>query len=599
MAKHHVSTEMKRGICTLTHNYIRKYFLQNLISFLIPMLISLVVLGALSIFLIQQYVLQDIIDRNWNLLTQTKENTELIFNELDSLNSYILSSTNQFDNLQHLMDKPELSRQEYRNLVYLKNIIDAPKEAREYIHSIYIYVQNDSGRYLSTTTTGLVDLRNSVDFNWYHSFITHLGYEETWAESRMIKRFTNNQLDTPLSIITMYRVIPKNNGVLVLNIKADYLQQQLDSLSTAAGRNLVIVDNKNNIIFNEQKYGLGYRTVQKLTSNPNTFFDMTIDGKDYVISKMKSTKYDWTFLSINPKSNLYQVPKTLLQLVLLLSGICVLASVIYASLVTRKVTIHMRKILEIFQSAEQGEALPDITVPVNDVYSLITHKVLRNFTEQNTLKMRLAEKKYKEQTLELAALQSQLNPHFLFNTLEILNWRAISLTGKPNELNDMIDNLAMILRYSLDDESSMVPVMEEIKYTKHYIDILKARHQKQFQVFWEYDDDIIPFKVKKLIIQPLIENAIEHGKGKKQLCTIKIKMTVKGNVMTLAVIDNGKGMERKQLQNVRDRLQENQYSHIGLSNTHKRLRVAFGNHGGLKILSKKGWGTVVKMEIPL
>ncbi|MFJ7666904.1 sensor histidine kinase [Lysinibacillus sp. NPDC097195] len=584
----------------MTNHYIRTYFFKNVISLLIPMLIPLIVLGALSIFLIQQYVLQDIIDRNTDLLTQTKENIELIFYELDSLNSYIISSTNQFDNLQQLMDKPTLSHQDYKDLVTFKNFIDAPKEAREYIQSIYIYVNNDSGKYLSTTTTGLLELRNTLDFNWYHSFVTHLGYEETWAESRTIKRMTNNQLDTPLNIITMYRTIPKNNGVLVLNIKADYIQQQLASLSTTVGRNLVIVDNKNNIIFNEQNYALANRTIQRLTSNPNTFFNMTIDDKPYVISKMESAKYDWTFLSINPKTSLYQVPKKLLQLVLFLSAICIIGSVIYAYWVTRKATVHMRKILAIFQSAEQGGVLPEISIPVNDVYSFITHNVLLNFTEQNTLKRKLAEKKYKEQTLELAALQSQLNPHFLFNTLETLNWRAISLTGKPNELNDMIENLATILRYSLDDESSMVPIMEEIKYTKHYIDILKARHQNQFEVIWEYDDNIMPFNVKKLTIQPLIENALQHGKQNKQLCLIKIKMTVHGNLMTLVVIDNGQGMERQQLQKVRNQLQQNeQYNHIGLSNTHKRLLVAFGDHGGLTILSKKGWGTVIKMQIPL
>lgn len=564
------------------------------------MLISLIVLGTLSIFLIQQYVLQDIIDRNTNLLTQTKENIELIFYELDSLNSYILSNTNQFENLQQLMDKPTLTHQDYKKLVAIKNIIDAPQEARNYIHSIYIYVQNDSGKYMSTETTGLIELRNTLDFNWYHSFVTHLGYEETWAESRIVKRMNYNQPDTPINLITMYRTIPKNNGVLVLNIKADYLQQQLASLSTTVGRNLVIIDNKNNIIFNEQNYRLSNRIIQKLANQSTSFFDMSIDGKPYVISKMESSKYDWTFLSINPKTSLYQVPKTLFQLVLYLSAICIIVSVIYAFWMTRKATVHMRKILTIFQYAEQGEALPDISIPVNDIYSLITHKVLMNFTEQNTLKRKLAEKKYKEQTLELAALQSQLNPHFLFNTLETLNWRAISLTGKPNELNDMIDNLAMILRYSLDDESSMVPIMEEIKYTRHYIDILKARHQNQFQVIWEYDDDITPFKVKKLTIQPLIENAIEHGKKKEELCQIKIKMTVQANRMTLAVIDNGKGMDREQLQIVRNRFQQNeQYNHIGLSNTHKRLRVAFGNDSGLIILSKQGWGTVVKMHIPL
>lgn len=564
------------------------------------MLISLVVLGALSIFVIEKYIRQDIVDRNKNFLIQTKENIELIFHELDSLSSYIISSTNEFEKMQQILDKPELSREDYKYLISLKNIIDSPKEARDYIHSIYIYVQNESGKYLSTTTTGPILLRDTLDFSWYHSYVTHLGFEETWAEARILKRMTNNQPDTPINVITMYRILPNDKGVIVLNIKEDYLQQLLTSLSTTVGRNLVIVDNKNNIIFNELNFRLSYRTVQKLISTPHTFFNMKIGEEDAVISKLDSTKYDWSFLSINPKTSLYQVPKKLFKLVILLSVICFVGSVIYAFLITKKATSHIKTILGIFQNAEQGEVLPANTLPVKDVYSLLTHKVLLNFTEQNALKRKFAEQKYREQTLELNALQSQLNPHFLFNTLETLNWRAISLTGKPNKLNDMIDNLAMILRYSLDDESSMVPIMEEIKYTKHYIDILKERYQQQFQVIWEYDDDIVPFKVKKLIIQPLIENALEHGRIKKQLCHIKIKLTVRDCILTLAVIDDGKGMDYDTLQVVRQRLQQHdQFNHIGLSNTHKRLRVAFGNNSGLFILSKKDYGTVVKMQIPL
>ena len=564
------------------------------------MLISIIVLGTLSIFLIQKYVMEDIVDRNKNFLIQIKENIELIFHELDSLSSYIISSTNEFENLQKILDKTELSHEDYKYLTSVKNVIDSSNEARDYIHSIYIYVQNDSDKYLSTTTTGPILLRDTLDISWYHSYMTHLGFGYTWAEARILKRITNNQPDTPVNVISMYRILPNNKGVIVLNIKEDYLLNLLSSLSTTIGRNLVIVDNKNNIIFNEQNFRLSYRTVQTLISTPHIFFNMKIREKDYVISKLGSPKYDWSFFSINPKTNLYQVPKKLLKLVVLLSIICLVGSIIYAFFITKKATSHIKTLLSIFQNAEQGGVLPENTVPVKDIYSLLTHKVLLNFTEQNALKSNLAEQKYREQTLELNALQSQLNPHFLFNTLEILNWRAISLTGKPNKLNDMIDNLAMILRYSLDDESSMVPIMEEIKYTKHYIDILKERYQQQFQVYWEFDDNIIPFKVKKLIIQPLIENALEHGKIKKQMCHIKIKLTVQDCILTLAVIDDGKGMDHETLQTVRQRLQQNdQYKHIGISNTHKRLRVAFGNDSGLIILSKMGWGTVVKMCIPL
>lgn len=564
------------------------------------MLIPLLVMGTLSIFLIQQYVKESINDDNMNILKQTKENLELIFNELDSLNLYIIASAKEFKNLQRMMDTRLLDKEDHKDLASLKNFIDSPNIARSYIDSIYIYVQNDSGKFISSTTGGLEELDEFSDQSWYESFKKHSGKELTWTEARTINKSQFDKTGNFVNLITMYRKIPENNGVLVLNIKSGYLENRLASLSTTNGQSLFIVDKKNNIIFKGRDYNIKAEEIKHITSQPKSFFTTSIEEKQFVISKIFSSKYGWNYVSISPKQYLYQVPKRLFKIVLILLILCIISSTALALYLTQKMASDIKIILNIFQSAEQGKALPPMPSRVNDVHSYIIHNILKNFMEHNYLKIHLSEQKYKEQAMEFAALQSQLNPHFLFNTLETINWKAIGLTGSPNELNGMIENLAAILRYSLDEENKMVPIMEEIKYTTHYIEIQKIRHKDQFEVIWEFEEDIEKYHVKKLIIQPLIENSLQHGMISGKKCFIKIKIISTIDHLIITVIDNGKGMTEDRLIEVQERLNTSadHSNHIGLINTHKRLKVTYGNEYGLVIQSKCAWGTVIRIVMP-
>ncbi|MFH5187394.1 sensor histidine kinase [Paenibacillus sp. TAB 01] len=204
--------------------------------------------------------------------------------------------------------------------------------------------------------------------------------------------------------------------------------------------------------------------------------------------------------------------------------------------------------------------------------------------------------------MEFTALQSQLNPHFLFNTLETINWKAISITHKPSVLNTMVENLADILKYSLDGHHRMVILQMEIKYTKSYIDIQKVRYADQFQLIWEYNEEVHKYHVMKLILQPLIENSLYHGireKGTPGL--IKIKIRIIQSHLTLSIIDNGLGMKPEKLSELRANLDKNyeKSKHIGLYNTHKRLKLTYGEQYGVVVRSKFGWGTAVHISIPI
>lgn len=160
--------------------------------------------------------------------------------------------------------------------------------------------------------------------------------------------------------------------------------------------------------------------------------------------------------------------------------------------------------------------------------------------------------------------------------------------------------MADILRYSLDGENKMVHLKEEITYTNSYIKIQKMRFKNKFEVIWDYHEEDLKYHVIKLILQPLLENSLSHGISEDGNCLIKIKIRVSSTLLKISVIDNGDGISPKKLGEIRSRLNSNQEQskHIGLVNTHRRLKVTYGEPYGIVIKSKMNWGTVVHITIP-
>lgn len=199
------------------------------------------------------------------------------------------------------------------------------------------------------------------------------------------------------------------------------------------------------------------------------------------------------------------------------------------------------------------------------------------------------------------ALQSQINPHFLMNTLQTVYWRCISLTQGPNPATEMLENLSEILHYSLESSQELVPLKEEVNITRCYLDIQVQRYKNQFDVIWDVWAPMEAVMVPKLIIQPLIENSIYHGiRDKAGHSTIKIKIGARDGWVAITVLDNGLGMDRERLEQLKKRLEGEDTQegvHIGLLNTHKRLELIYGGDYKIRLLSRPGRGTMIELKI--
>jgi two-component system sensor histidine kinase YesM len=202
----------------------------------------------------------------------------------------------------------------------------------------------------------------------------------------------------------------------------------------------------------------------------------------------------------------------------------------------------------------------------------------------------------------LLALQSQLNPHFLFNTMETIYWKTLALTGKPNEATAMIEQLSDILHYALNSDERLVSLQEEIEITKAYLHIQHVRYKDAFTVIWDVPPSLDHISVLRLLLQPLVENSIYHGiRGLDRPAQITIKVTEKESHVRIAIIDDGRGMDQVHLEAVRKSLRGSSIdrsTHIGLMNTNKRLQLQYGKTCKLHLYSKPNRGTCIIIKIP-
>ena len=234
------------------------------------------------------------------------------------------------------------------------------------------------------------------------------------------------------------------------------------------------------------------------------------------------------------------------------------------------------------------------------IRDMIHHTKYQIFAAQNELESQ--QRLLKD--AQFMALKSQINPHFLYNTLESINLKALMRLGSDNnEISDMICDLSRLMRLSMETERNLIPLREEIEHAKVYLKIQQRRFPGRFRVDWDAPDEYMDTMVVALTLQPLLENAISHGvKKMDKPGVISVRCAVHDGIVRIAVADNGPGFTPERLAEIRTQLSGSVLrtsEHVGLFNVHQRLRLTFSDPWGVAIESVPFRRTCVTMTFPL
>lgn len=590
----------------------RRFFQQNIRAILLPVIIPSLILGSMAIWLIHFYLRSDINKHNVDKIQNIVYSIDSLVNELDRINISLGNSPAIIMRLKRILSQSGrgISAEDHTTINTITDLLYSSSSINEYINSLYIYLNNPND-YLITNTNRLIRLSYFNDKLWYDSYLDHLdSQEDVWSELREIP--SPIYTSTRINVLTIYRKIyasakTKPDGVLVLNVKLDDINKALNA-SDISNSQIILVVNKHggDILFNNRVWSsstLSSDDLAKILDTKKTSFSMKIGGVSYAVNLVDSLLYDWKYISLISSNTLYRLPNLITQIILILILITSLIGLCISYFFACKNYKDIKNIIHMIDCAVSGKVLPDAPSMKYDIYQYIVHNILKTFLENSYLQTQLSEKHYHMKMLELLAMQSQLNPHFLFNTMDTLYWKSIAFTGTPNEATMIIENLSDILRYVLTSDNEKVLLSTEIQITQSYLDIQSIRYQDKFDVIWDYPLACQNIKIIKLILQPLVENSIYHGiRRKKGKSKIKIRIRQLKDTLRISVIDSGAGMNQKTLTSVRQHLLSpisDSSEHIGLYNTNKRIQLVYGEEHGLQILSRQNLGTVVRIVLPL
>jgi two-component system sensor histidine kinase YesM len=587
-------------------NRIRKnIFIGNMYKFILFPLIPLLILGLLSTGISQYYIKQELNENNRSTLELASEYIDLILYELDALSYNFDSNMTMVITLKRVLKNSTLTYMDHKLLNLVQTTLFSQTSSKPYIHSIYLYYRNNNNRFISSDVSGLSHVNRYNDNQWYDSYMNRTDHSPSWSELRKVRMYSFET--EPINILTLYKRLYSSgmttgDGLVVLNLSPQYLEGIFQEIIGKKKQSILVLNESNEIILQYNLPDISDTLLAEIASSDQSHFTYNIGREDYLISKKGSGQNNWIYVLMVPKAAHYRISNLLSYFMFGLLLLLVAIELTLTIRLTRKNYATIMNIVAILEAAEKGQPYP-MMPQTNDEYDYVIQNILRTFIEHSYYKTQLAERKYRTQVLELLALQSQINPHFLFNTLHTINWKAIALSRGPNDVSQMIENLSSILEYSLRAPVQTVTIGEEIANTKCYIDIQKLRYENKFEVYWEYDNELLNYKILKLTLQPLIENCIYHGiKQKEGECKIKIKIICKDRFLKLNVIDNGIGMTPDKLAEVRHKLSSGRYpdsKHMGLMNTSKRLHLVYGDECTIKISSKYRHGTIICIRIPI
>lgn len=423
-----------------------------------------------------------------------------------------------------------------------------------------------------------------------------------------------------------YAYIYSANNMLVGNMKSKiatcivvvettYLKQIIDSILLSDNSLFLIIDNNNQVVASNKSDMIGTQVnedIVSLLNTPERQIIKNIAGNKSIVQYKPVDEMNWKIVSIIPlkeiSDDLVPIRNTGLIIGIALVIVLVIVGHVFLNNISKPISQivnflnsvglnRLNKRIEIYHMNEIGLLSLNINKMLDEI-KLMTKNIVT--TQASLYEAELAKKQ-----AELSALQSQINPHFLYNTLDCL--QGIGYSYKSPEIINITESLSKILRYSIKG-SNIVLVKDEISCIKNYLNIIAIRFSNKYTYELDIEQNLLNEKMIKLILQPIVENAVYHGLERKEG---NGHIIVKGwyeqnNIIYFEISDNGKGMSAGELDNLNARLSqkisksilESENMNIGLFNINDRIKYYYGDKYGIKLFSKEGEGTKVVIRIP-
>ncbi len=414
---------------------------------------------------------------------------------------------------------------------------------------------------------------------------------------------------TPVFIICYPIVNDKNEKIGFINgaVNLDKISEIAGGIDVYNGFSWIM--NKNLDIYSIDKSDLtkkyiSYESLAKIVDkstdvNLGTIHIKNNTGNDATVffSAVPYTE-DWVLCTMIENKYIHAQTNYIIELVVIIGIVLLILAVLYAVIVSVNIVRPIYKLKNHMLEVSGGNLDSFYEYRGNDEISVLVKVFNQMLTDIKNLINQVYIVQTQKRNTELRVLQSQINPHFLYNTLDTIQWKA--LEHNAYDAADMINSLSVFFRISLSDGKEFITIEDEVEHVRNYLEIQKIRYKDKVNYDIHMEESISQNLVPKMIIQPLVENSIYHGlKLKKQTGNIKINILSENDYIVIEVTDNGLGMNKEKLYELRNNLANSVESeHYGLYNINERLKLTFKDKYNINIESEfKNW-TRVSLKIP-
>lgn len=538
-----------------------------------------------------------IMNANLAALSRTKDSIDMISRQVETT-LLSLATDLEVENILRFNSRnyDEKNSDMLKSINNIEKVINTYVYYGDFINSICIYSEKSDYKIVTS---------NMSYIDWKYSDTLEKEFHKNISKSYWTSVIPEK------NTISFFRAIPlystEKSGVVVVSIDIDRVNKLINQNKEFTIEDFYIL-NDDSIIFNKDTKLLNknissIKALQEINiSNLGRGSTITIDGKEYFINNIKSNYNDWNFISlISTKDNKLRVNRIRdIMIGFLIFSISLV--LIISFLIAVKLFTPIEEMVRILEK-KNYDVMPIYSKSNINELKIISRGLENSISDVQYLKKELNNRMRLLKKARSIALQSQINSHFLFNTLENIKWKVMEFTNGENEGSHMISNLSKLLRISLNTKGYMNTLKNEIEHVKIYLEIQKIRYENKFEVLYDIHEGTLESMLPKITLQPIVENAIYHGiKPTNKKCTLAIRSFLLEDKILIEINDDGAGMQEEDCRSINKELQTEyikEENHIGIKNVNQRIKLSFGEDYGIEIKSKINIGTSIIITIPL
>ena len=579
-----------------------KFIIINLILVLVPTFVVFCFLyGRLS-----HIITTNAINSEQALVSQTAETLAATVNQLE-LTMESITTDMVLTDITHTFDVHSYldSRKNHADtLNYFKNI--QPMIDRDFITAVRIYVPYMKESFDESSPFHLVQPASLIERSYWHGIFD--GSPDTEVLLCPDFYLTKSEIQSLGSMAYIRKIRTSADPAdeccyIAIYFSSEYLKNILCKNLTGTGSVYYLNNSRNSIVTSSNTalagtYFMRYETIPERIGSTQNFTAVTILNENLYMGYREVEHTDWRLVSVIPTNSVFSESRQILLNTVFLYLFFVALAYITALLLSGNIANRLSLVVDKMNEDRDKTPVKFDNEDDKDEIGQLVCNYNAMVDRINTLMAKETETAEKLKVSEVKALQAQINPHFLYNMLDMINWLAQS--GKQKEVSIAVQTLSRFYKLTLSKKNITVPIQEELWHVELFVKLQNMRYENRINFLIDVPDEILDFEIPKLVLQPIVENSIQHGIFERESKSgdVVIMVWLEDGDILFTISDTGMGIPPQQLVNILDGTGAGSGSNIGIYNTHQRLQLLYGERYGLQYQSAYGDGTEVHVRIP-